>query len=358
MLKEIFKKWCQALRLKHRELIREKHELLYVFWECTMNCNFLCKHCWSNAWEKYIEETLTTDQIKSAFLDIANNHNAKKITIAVTWWEPLLRKDLFEVMEYATSLWFNWGMVTNGFLINKTVIEKMRKSNMRTIDISIDWLWWVHDVFRNKKWSFQKNLENIETLLKENFLNPFRITTTVHKNNIDDLEKMYELFSWMWLKDWRLLTMDPIWRWEFLNKDLLLSNEEKDKVYSFILEKNKKWKIKLVSSCSHFLWDKYEDKVRPSFFFCNTWINIASILHNGDIFVCTNVPKEKKLIQWNVKKDSFSKIWNERFEFFRNKYRIEDEKCRECEYWEECLWWAVHTYDIQSKQQKVCFMKK
>jgi radical SAM protein with 4Fe4S-binding SPASM domain len=43
------------------------------------------------------------------------------------------------------------------------------------------------------------------------------------------------------------------------------------------------------------------------------------------------------LIQGNVKKDSFSEVWNNKFEFFRKKDKLKNEKCDGCEYWEECL---------------------
>lgn len=355
MLKQIFKLWRQKLWLKHRDFIIEEHKLKYVFWECTLNCNFLCKHCWSNAWEEHIKETLSTQEIKDTFLDISKNFDANKITIAITGWEPLLRKDLFEVMEYARSLWFYWWMVTNGFFITPKVIKKWKKSWMWTIDISVDWLWKIHDNFRNKKGSYDKNIENIKLLQKENFLNPLRITTTVNKNNIDSLEEMYKTFLNIWIKQWRLLNIDPIWRAEIENKDLLLEKKQQHKLYDFIKQKRKSWKMKVETACAHFLWDEFEDEVRDSFFFCNTWITTWTILHNWDIFVCPNVPREKHLIQWNVKKDSFSETWNKKFDFFRDKNKLKNDKCSKCEYWEECLWWPVHSFDFKNKSLNYVF---
>jgi radical SAM protein with 4Fe4S-binding SPASM domain len=357
MFKKILKLWRQQIWLKHRDQIIKNSTLRYLFWECTMNCNFRCKHCWSNGGDKVYDESLSTQEIKNALLDISKNFNAKKITIAVTWWEPLLRKDLFEVMEYAVSLWFNWWMVTNGFFINDNVIEKMKKSKMRTIEISIDWLEEQHDVFRNQKWSFHKNINALKKLIKADFLKPLSVTTTVNKTNIWSIDKMYELFSEIWLKDWRLLHMDPIGRWESESKDLLLDKAQANTLFDFVKQKRKQWWMRVVTWCAHYLWEEYEDDVRNHFFICNTWISIGSILHNGDIFVCPNVPREAKLIQWNVKKDSFSEVWNNKYEFFRNKDRISNEKCNDCEHWEECLWWSLHSFDFKKNEQKVCFLQ-
>jgi radical SAM protein with 4Fe4S-binding SPASM domain len=358
MLKEIFKLGRQKVWLKHRDFLIEEHKLKYVFWECTLNCNFLCKHCWSNAWEKIIEETLTTKEIKDAFLDISKNFDSKEITIAVTGWEPLLRKDLFEVMKYARSLGFHRWMVTNWFFITQKVIEKMKDSWMETIDISIDWLYEIHDNFRNMKWSFSRNINAISLLKKENFLNPLRITTAVHKENIDNLQEIHDKFVEIWIKDRRINMMDPIWRWEITNKDLLLTKKQQKILFNFIKEKRKTSKINIRTSCAHFLWDEFEDEVRNHFFYCGTWINIWTILQNWDIFVCPNVPREKGLIQWNIKTDSFSEIWNKKFDFFRKKNKLENEKCLWCKYWEECLWWSVHNFDFKNKKPKMCFLDK
>ena len=55
--------------------------------------------------------------------------DATKILINVTGGEPLVRKDLCKVMEYyaTNELGFYWGMTTNGKLLNKEKIEKLKK---------------------------------------------------------------------------------------------------------------------------------------------------------------------------------------------------------------------------------------
>lgn len=358
MLKKILKLGRQRLWLTHRDYLIEKHELKYIFWECTLNCNFQCKHCGSNAGGKTIKETLNTEQIKNAFLDISNNFDAKKITIAVTGGEPLLRNDLFDVMKYASLLGFGWGMVSNGSLITKEVVEKAKNARMKTIDISIDGIQNIHDEFRNSKGSYNKTLEAIKFFSKDNFLRPLRITTTVHKKNIESLNEMYDTFLKLGVKDWRLLSVDPIGR-ALCNDNILLNKEENFKLLIFLKEKRKNQSnIKITLGCAHFLGDEFEDEVRSHFFYCGTGINIGSILHNGDIFVCPNIPREKYLIQGNVKNDSFSKVWNKEFKIFRDKNRTKCDICEKCDYWNECLGGSFHSWDFKKNKQKICFIDK
>ena len=123
----------------------KKHTLIDLFWECTLTCNAKCKHCGSSAETKKYDEELTTEEIKNAFKQIADDMEASKILINVTGGEPLGRKDLFEVMEYATNeLGFHLGMTT------------LKKSNMETISISIDGLEKTHDDFRGVQGSYMQ----------------------------------------------------------------------------------------------------------------------------------------------------------------------------------------------------------
>ena len=82
--------------------------------------------------------------------------------INVTGGEPLVRKDLCDVMEYATNeLGFHWGMTTNGILLNEENIKKLKKAKMDTISISIDGLEETHDKFRGVEGSYNTIINNI-----------------------------------------------------------------------------------------------------------------------------------------------------------------------------------------------------
>lgn len=352
-LKKILKLGRQRLWLIHRGYLIQKHELSYLFWECTLNCNFRCKHCGSSAGEKVNRETISTNEIKDAFLDIARNFDAKKITLAVTGGEPILRKDLFKVMRYAHSLGFSWGMVSNGYLINKEIINKMKESGMRTIDISIDGINEVHDNLRGVPGSYNRAITAIQLLSNTKSFHPLRITTTVNNQNIHSLEKMYQIFRNLGIHGWRLLSIDPIGR-ALENRELLLDKQQLITLLNFIKEKKKISPINITLGCAHFLGDEYEDEVRDYFFYCSTGINIGSILHNGDIYVCPNVPRRKDLIQGNIKKDPFSQIWNNKYKFFRDKNRTVCKSCKQCLYWQECLGGSLHSWDFEKQQPKVC----
>jgi radical SAM protein with 4Fe4S-binding SPASM domain len=355
MFGKIFKLGKLELHKQYMEIEREqKHTLIDLFWECTLTCNAHCKHCGSSAEKKKYAGELTTQEAKDAFKQIAEDYDASKILINVTGGEPLTRADLCEVMEYATNeLGFHWGMTSNGMLLDEEMIEKLRKANMETISISIDGLRDTHDEFRGTPGGYDLIIKNIKNLRKAGFVKHIQTTTVFNKSNIDQLEELYQTMLDLELDSWRLVSMDPIGRAKE-NDNLLLDGEDLKKIMEFIKKHNKNKKMRLDYGCPGFLGLDYEGVARPYFFFCRTGINVASILYNGDLFVCPNVPRIKRLIQGNIKTDRFSDVWENKYKEFRKKDRTKCDKCSNCEYWEYCLGGAFHTWNFDKNIQNKC----
>lgn len=357
MLKKIYKLGELTLMKGYREQEYQKHTLVDLFWECTLTCNAKCKHCGSSAEKKKYDGELTTEEIKNAFKQIANDMDATKILINVTGGEPLVRKDLCEVMEYATNeLGFHWGMTTNGILLNDENIEKLKKANMETISISIDGLEETHDSFRGVPGSYKTIINNIKKLKKANFVKHLQVTTVFHKENINQLDELYKVMLDLGLDSWRLVSMDPIGRANE-NNNLLLDGKELKQLLDFIKSRKNDKKLELTYGCPSFLGLDYEKEVRKHYFYCKTGINVASILYNGDLFVCPNVLRRKELIQGNIRTDNFKDVWDNKYRQFRNKNRTKCSSCEKCEHWEYCLGGSFHTWDFNGNVQNKCTYK-
>lgn len=244
-------------------------------------------------------------------------------------------------------------MTTNGILITDENIEKLKKANMETISISIDGLEQTHDNFRGVPGSYKTIINNINKLKDANFVKHLQVTTVFHKKNINQLENLYNIMLNLGLDSWRLVSMDPIGRAKE-NDNLSLDGSELKKLLDFIKSKNKNKKLSLRYGCPGFLGLDYEKEVRPAYFYCRTGINVASILYNGDLFVCPNVPRIKSLIQGNIKTDNFKSVWDNKYKEFRSKDRTKCEKCSKCEYWDYCLGGAFHTWNFETNEQNKC----
>lgn len=353
MVGTLRKKVELAVWSAHVDYSRLHPDLTYLFWECTLNCNFFCKHCGSSAGRKVFRDELTTAEIKKTFKEISEDFDAKKIMIAVTGGEPLVRKDLFEVMEYASDLGFSWGMVTNGFLVTEEAVENMKKAGMKTVVVSIDGIGKTHDQFRSMDHAYDHAIRAVQLLAKGNFLSDLQITSSIHKGNIEQLEDMYRQFIPLGITSWRVMNVDAIGRAEG-NSSLLLNGKELKYVLDFIKEKRKESSISITYGCAGYLGMEYEREVRDQYFFCSTGIHIASILQNGDIFVCPNVPRRTEFIQGNIKMDRFSTIWKNEFRVFRKRERTANNECRSCKMWDSCLGNSFHLWDFDTNKPKLC----
>ena len=111
----------------------EKPFLKNFFLEVTSRCNAKCEHCGSSCGEKNPKDEIELKYLKKALKEVADAYDATKILLNVTGGEPLLRSDLFELMQYAVDLGYRWGMTTNGMLTNKDIAKKIEKTKMDTV---------------------------------------------------------------------------------------------------------------------------------------------------------------------------------------------------------------------------------
>lgn len=128
-------------RLKYIEVISEKGKknvdsVKSITISLTKNCNLMCIHCSYNAkHNRNPEQDLSYDEIIN-IVDKAIAVNAEQITF--TGGEPLIRKDIFKILEYTKNNFSGeLGIMTNGVLINEKNVDKLT-SLVKIYDISLD----------------------------------------------------------------------------------------------------------------------------------------------------------------------------------------------------------------------------
>lgn len=354
-MKNLFKIGKLKLWQKFCENQRIKHPLTYLFWECTLRCNLSCQHCGSSCgFGKTAQDELSTNEIKNVFGTIAQDFDPKQIIIAVTGGEPLVRKDIFEVMKYAHNLGFCWGMVTNGTLISQEIVEKMKEAKMSTISVSLDGLEKNHNWLRGSEDSFKKTTNGIKLLVASKNFEIIEIITCVNQNNIVELEEIYKLINTLGANRWRIFIISPIGRAKN-NSRLFLNGQQFNYLLKYIKDKRKEKKNRLkISFCDEgFLGLEYEGEVRDQLFYCWAGINIGGILYNGDIAACPILPREYTR-QGNVRQDRFSEIWNNRYELFRDRNWRKQGDCKNCSWWEFCEGNSLHLWNFGKNKLILC----
>ena len=259
----------------------KKHPLKSLFFEVTLRCNARCEHCGSNCGDKIQKDEITKEEIEKVLEDIvsAGLYPPQTVMLNITGGEPLVRKDLFEIMAY----------------------------HMYSVSVSIDGLKETHEKFRRVPGSYEKILKGIELMQKEPSIKVVQVTTCVNKKNIDELDALYKQFLDMGVKYWRIIEVDPIGR-ALENNDMLLDGEGFKRMFRFIKEKQLEGKMKVTYGCGHYLGPDKEAMLRKQPFMCYTGVYVGCVLSNGDIFVCPDVKRRPELIQGNIRKDNFMEV--------------------------------------------------
>ncbi len=330
--------------------------LTYLFWEATLDCNMACRHCGSDCRRSTdISTELKADEVLRVFSEIARTHNPRRVFVAVTGGEPLVRPDLFDVMAQVRRMGYPWGMVSNGWAVDDRVVDQARRSGMRTLVISLDGVnAESHDWLRGRG-SFDRAVDAIGRFRRAGFLRNLQVTSTFHRRNIDELEPMYRLMIDLGIADWRVVSVFPNGR-AARQADFLLEPSELRKMMDFIAEKRSRPRpIKVSYGDEGYLGCQYERDVRDFFYACFSGVRIASILADGGVTGCPNNPRT--LVQGNVRNRSFMDIWTNEFGKFRDRRWMRQGDCARCRDFAICKGNSMHLWDTEKSGPKVCHVR-
>ncbi len=159
-----------------------------VVYNCTNRCNLRCSHCYSSSADAPLTSELNTKQALDLIDQLAEINCP---VVLFSGGEPLLRDDLFELLNHANRTGLRTVLSTNGTLIDESTAEKIAAANVSYVGISIDGDKKFHDRFRQAEGSFQKALDAIKNCAKFNLRTGLRFTIT--KLNAEFIPYIFDL---------------------------------------------------------------------------------------------------------------------------------------------------------------------
>ena len=146
----------------------------------TYRCVCRCVHCGVNSPERPKEDELSTKEIKS----IINQAKALGVLqVTFTGGEPLLRKDIFELIGHANSIGLLTRLNTSGILIDRDIADKLKKSGLTQGAVSIDDADPdTHDELRGVPGAYDRAVRGIQNLNQAGVL--CQINTYADRRNI------------------------------------------------------------------------------------------------------------------------------------------------------------------------------
>ena len=201
----------------------DNHIPKIVVWNTTSNCNLQCKHCDFAATQSRPSGELTKAEAKYFIEDLAS------IGVSVllfTGGEPLLRKDIFHLGQFAKEKGLRPVLSTNGTLITKEVAQEIKRAGFAYVGISLDGTQATNDMFRQSKGAFSKALAGIRYCRDAGIKVGLRFTLT--KFNFGELPQIFDLIERESLERFCLYHLVYTGRGSSLKKNDLSHRERKE----------------------------------------------------------------------------------------------------------------------------------
>ena len=316
--------------------------LRLVAWEITRNCNLSCVHCRAAATHGPYDGELDTAQCLRLLDQIAE---VGKPIVILTGGEPLLRTDIFEIARYGTHLDLKMVMAPNGTLITDDMADKLAKSGIKRISISLDGATKEsHDRFRGVEGAFDGALSGIEHAKAAGI--EFQINTTITKQNLDEIPEIQALAKDLGAVAHHIFLLVPTGRGKYI-LDQEISAVEYEKTLNWFYDQREISPLQLKATCAPHYYRILRQRAtaegkRVSYQShgldavtrgCLGGTGFCFISHRGIVQPCGFL----QVNSGDVRKTSFADIWNRSDVFLalRNFDNLKG-KCGACEYKRVC----------------------
>ena len=157
----------------------------------TRRCNLSCAHCYLDAdvLSRSTNDELTTAEVCELLDDIIACGDGTMVVL--TGGEPLLRRDLEEIVAHGSRLGFAMVLGSNGMLLTERRVASLHSAGLLGVGISVDSLQAdKHDQFRGKPGSWVRTMAGIEQCRRQEL--SFQLHFSVTDDNVDETTAMIE----------------------------------------------------------------------------------------------------------------------------------------------------------------------
>lgn len=302
--------------------------MMIVSWNTTNKCNMYCKHCYRDAGAE-AEQELNTIEGKALLGEISK---AGFKIIIFSGGEPLVRPDIYELVEHATKLGLRPVLGSNGALITLEVAKRLKAAGTMGIGISLDSLSpRKHNEFRSYEGAFRETINGMKNCREAGL--PFQIHTTVMNWNMDEILDITDFAVGMGAVAHHTFFLVPTGRGSSIEKQSL-NSEQYEKLLKDIMLKQKEVNIELKPTCApEFMRIAKEMGINPRFSRgCLAGTSYCIISPIGDVQPCAYL----NLPIGNVKEKAFSEIWSNNPIFEELRTLDYKGKCGICKYKNDC----------------------
>jgi radical SAM protein with 4Fe4S-binding SPASM domain len=318
-----------------------------VSWNLTYRCNLACEHCYLDAGgQPQVDDPafadrgeLSTEDCRRVVDEIAAF--APEALTILTGGEPLLRRDILEIVRHAAGrgLWVVVG--TNGVKITANLAQLLAREGVRGMALSLDALEPErHDAFRRVRGAWHNTVQGAGVLREAGL--PFIVQTTVGSHNLDQLGALAAFaHDELGASVWNLYFLVQTGRGAFVSD---LSPAQYDAVLAELSRIQRTWAGKLIvnAKCApHYVKQLYAEDPESPFLKtyadgaggCPAGTHYMGIRPNGDVTPCPYLP----VFGGNLRRSSLAEVWQESTPFVEIRRRAAlGGRCGACELNSRC----------------------
>jgi len=338
--------------LNQRAYLSKEHPLDYLYLEVTRACNLSCAYCGSSCGKKPQQQELSIEQWLTVVRQVAQDFTPGDVMIAVTGGEPLVKPGVFELFAELHRLGFRYGMVSNAFLIDANVAQRLVEVGMDSLSLSMDAPPPLNDELRGSGASLAV-FNAVEALNQAGYPGILEIISTITTPAVPLLDQMRALVSSLRVANWRVSPVMPIGR-AARRPDLVPGPQEIRRILEFVFEARQDSFLPTPEMTEEgYLGNRFEGNVRPYLCQCRAGLSNAGIRCDGRIGACPELGDA--FIQGHVLEDRFSDVWRDRYQIFRDRsWTRNKEPCASCDHFQRCDGGAMHLYESPNTETLRC----
>ena len=313
-----------------------------ISWNLTYRCNLACEHCYLDAGgtplvgtENFADRSeLGTEECYGVIDEIAAF--APECVTILTGGEPLLRRDILDIVRRAAErgLWVVVG--TNGVRISENVARRLAEAGARGLSLSLDALDPErHDRFRRVRGAWRNTVEGAGILNRTGL--PFIVQTTAGSHNLGELDAIGDFaHERLAAKVWNLYFLVPTGRGQFVSD---ITPAQYDEVLAALYRIQRKYNGRMLvnAKCApHYIKTVLETgdaDARIRIYSggaggCPAGTHYMGIRPNGDVTPCPYLP----VFAGNLRKTNLADLWtsSELFTGIRARTALGG-RCGDCE---------------------------
>jgi mycofactocin radical SAM maturase len=269
-------------------------------WELTYACNLACVHCLSSSGQRDPHE-LTTAEAKAVLDEL---RALQVFYINIGGGEPMIRRDFFELIEYATANGIGVKFSTNGSFIDAPRARQLAAMGYVDVQVSLDGLdAATNDAIRGAG-SYATARRAMDELAAAGF-GPFKISIVVTRHNVDQLDGFKALAD-SYGAQLRVTRLRPSGRGVQAWPSLHPTHEQQVQIYRWLLAHG----ADVLTGDSFFHLNALGEPL-PGLNMCGAGRVVCLIDPVGDVYACPFVIHDD-FRAGNVRADGgFTRVWRE-----------------------------------------------